>query len=383
MFVAHLTLTDFRNHAHSSIEAGAGLNVLAGANGAGKTNLLEAVSLLAPGRGLRGAPLAEMVRDCGPDTVAASGFTVLARCCPTVVSDPRHAAAPLSEISIGTAVTTQAPGRRRVRVNGADASAATLAEWLSVLWLTPAMDRLFIEAASHRRRFLDRLTLALSPTHAHHASRYDAALRARGRLLGGDQRPDPQWLDALEAQLADHGCALDAARHDLLNRLATQIAAAAASPFARPLVALVGSDGAAAVPWQRDVLAGALAQSRARDAVAGRALVGPHRVDLLVRHADHGQPAARCSTGEQKALLLALILAHGDLVAHHRAQRPILLLDELAAHLDPERRAALFVRLAAAGGQVWMSGTEAGLFDSVPSEHRRWSVAGGIAERMT
>ena len=379
MYVAQLTLTNFRNHALSSMEAGAGLNVLTGANGAGKTNMLEAVSLLAPGRGLRAAPLSEMVRDGG--NAVTTGFTVLARCLPGVESGAMHCDTPPAQLAIGTGVTSDGPGRRRVRINGADAAAASLAEWLSVLWLTPTMDRLFVDAASQRRRFLDRLTLALAPTHAHHASRYDAALRARGRLLGGDESPDPRWLDALEAQLAEHGSAIDAARHDLVRRLTAQVATTAASPFARPHVVLVGSDGSGAMPWRCDALVSALAQSRARDAAAGRALVGPHRVDLSVTHADHGQPAARCSTGEQKALLLSIILAHGDLVAHHRAQRPILLLDELAAHLDPIRRAALFARLADAGGQVWMTGTEPALFEAVPPGFSHWRVESGTALR--
>ncbi len=364
MHVAQLALTDFRNHAASVIEPGPGLNLLVGANGAGKTNMLEALSLLAPGRGLRGVALAEMVRD-GSD----QGFAISARCAST---DPA-----LHEIAIGTAVSADAPGRRRVRINGADAAATTLAEWMAVLWLTPAMDRLFVEAASQRRRFLDRLTLALVPGHAHHASRYDAALRARLRLLAGDVHPDPAWLDALELQLADHGCAVDHARHSLIEQLGGQLGALPESLFARPALKLAGPDGDAASAWEHDQLREVFAQSRRRDAAAGRALAGPHRVDLAVTHAEQGQAAARCSTGEQKALLLSIILAHGDLIAEKRAQRPILLLDEIAAHLDPQRRAALFARLADGGGQVWMTGTELPLFDAVPLGHARWTMADG------
>jgi DNA replication and repair protein RecF len=362
MHVARLTLSDFRNHGRTELAARAGLMILSGANGAGKTNILEALSLLAPGRGLRGAALADMVGD------GAGGFAVAAE---LVGAD-----AGLAPVAVGTAVDTGAPGRRRVRINGADAAATALAEWLSLIWLTPAMDRLFTEAASGRRRFLDRMTLALDPGHARHASRYDAAMRARGRLLA-EGEADAAWLSALEAQMGEHGAALDEARQRLVAALAGELAATPDSLFARPEVALVGPDGSGAAPWQAQGLAEALRRSRGSDARAGRALVGPHRVDLSVVHAGTGQVAARCSTGEQKALLLSLVLAHGDLIARARGDRPLLLLDEIAAHLDPERRAALFARLAAGGGQVWMTGTEPSLFDAASGGSLHYEVAGG------
>lgn len=361
MHIAHLHLTNFRSHADIMLTPGAGLVVLAGPNGAGKTNILEAVSLLSPGRGLRGAPLSDMVLDG-----STNGFAVVARC---ISGDSA-----LPEVIIGTAVQPDSPGRRRARVNGADAAVTSLSEWLSILWLTPAMDRLFVEAASQRRRFLDRLTLALAPSHAHHSSRYEAAMRSRSRLLTGDVRPDPQWLDALEAQMGEHGCALDAARHWLVNKLRAELASTPKMPFVVPQLAMVDSEGLVAQPWDADTLCDVLHSSRGRDAASGRALCGPHRVDLAVTHRAKGQAASRCSTGEQKAMLLSIILSHGDLVAATRGQRPILLLDELAAHLDPQRRAALFSRLASSGGQVWMTGTEMGLFDAVPEEASRWSV---------
>lgn len=334
--LTRLVLTDFRNHATLAITPAPGFVVLTGENGAGKTNVLEAVSLLAPGRGLRRAALGEMAQQGGP-----GGFGIAA--------DLGH------DVAIATGTQVNAPERRIVRVQGAAVAATHLAEWLTVLWLTPAMDRLFVEPAGERRRFLDRLTLALSPGHAVHANRYEAAMRARNRLLGEDGRPDREWLSALEAQMAEHGNALDLARRDTVGALGTRLVEQADGPFARAGLVLGGWTG------QGETLAADLAQSRARDAAAGRALVGPHRSDLAVTHLGKGQAAALCSTGEQKALLLGLILAHAELVAERTGMAPILLLDEVAAHLDPVRRAALFARLDGIG-QVWMTGTEDALF---------------------
>ena len=352
MTLARLTLTDFRNHAAARIEAAPGFVVLVGENGAGKTNVLEAVSLLVPGRGLRGAAAAEMARKGG-----SGAFGIAA------------------ELANGTTLSTgtqaAAPDRRLVRINGAAQPATALGEWLSAIWIVPAMDRLFPDAAGERRRFLDRLPLALDPAHARHASRYDAAMRQRNRLLGADDAPDPAWLDALEAQMATHGAALHQARAGLVAGLSARLAAAPDGPFARPLLALEGWSGA-------DDLADALRRGRARDAGAGRTLSGPHRIDLIVSHAAKGEAAARCSTGEQKALLFAIILAHADLVADARGQRPLLLRDEVAAHLDPLRRAALFDQLAARGGQVWMTGTEPSLFAELGGGAQRITVTHGL-----
>ncbi|MEQ1509827.1 MAG: DNA replication/repair protein RecF [Sphingopyxis sp.] len=370
MHISRLAMTDFRNHASTQLTPGKGLNILVGPNGAGKTNILEAVSLLSPGRGLRGASTTEMSRDG-----SGKAFTVAAHC---NGDDPAAA-----EIVIGTAARREAMGRRQVRVNAVDVSATSLGEWLSVLWLTPAMDRLFVEAASQRRKFLDRLTLALVPGHAHHSSRYEAAMRSRTRLLISDAPADPQWLDALEAQMAEHGEAIDAARHALIRQLTAVLAMERPGPFAVPRLGLIDSSGAKASLWAAEALRAALLRSRHIDAVAGRALVGPHRVDMAVAHVEKDQPAGRCSTGEQKAMLLSIVLAHGDLVATQRGARPVLLLDELAAHLDPERRAALFARLAATGGQVWMTGTEITLFDAAPDDAARWLIeAGGVPQEI-
>ncbi|MGK6318569.1 DNA replication/repair protein RecF [Sphingomonas sp. DT-204] len=349
--LSRLVLTDFRNHAAATLAPGSGFVVLTGDNGAGKTNVLEAVSLLAPGRGLRRAPLSEMARQGG-----AGGFGV--------------AAAFAGGTEIGTGTQPTAPERRIVRINGAPASATALAEWVSVLWLTPAMDRLFVEPASERRRFLDRLTLALAPAHAHHAARYDAAMRARNRLLAEEAPADPDWLAALEAAMAEHGAAIEAARRATVLRLNERLADAPGG-FARAGLAIEGESV--------DDLAAALRAGRRRDAVAGRTLVGPHRQDLAVTHLDKDQPAALCSTGEQKALLFGIVLAHAALVAEATARPPVLLLDEVAAHLDPGRRAALFVALAGIG-QVWMTGTEAALFAGVPEPATRYRVADGVIE---
>lgn len=356
MALTRLVLTDFRNHRDAVLAPGPGFVVLTGENGAGKTNVLEAVSLLSPGRGLRGASLSEMARSDG-----AGGFAVAAR---------------LADVEIGTGTSSPAPERRQVRINGASASATSLSDWLSVLWLTPAMDRLFQEGAGGRRRFLDRLVLALEPGHAVHAARYEAAMRARNKLLAEAGQRDEAWLTALEARMAEHGAALVTARADAVGLLSERLASAPESSFARAGLALEGGG---------EDLARELARARPRDAAAGRTLAGPHRTDLAVTHLgkpalsgiEGGQPAALCSTGEQKAMLLSIVLAHADLVADRAGRRPILLLDEVAAHLDPGRRAALFERLMAGGGQVWMTGTEAGLFADVGAGATRVLVADG------
>jgi DNA replication and repair protein RecF len=338
--VSRLALIDFRSYASASLEPGPGSVLLFGENGAGKTNLLETVSLLTPGRGLRGAPLGEMARIGG-----AGGFAIAAR---------------LGDVDIGTGAQAANPERRQVRINGAPASVNSLSEWLSVLWLTPAMDRLFTGSSGDRRRFLDRLVLALEPTHAHHATRYDAAMRARNKLLA-DDRWDEAWLASLELAMAEHGTALAAARERTVDALEERLAGVPEDEFARASIMLEG--------WAAGDLSVTLASNRSRDAAAGRATEGPHRQDLLVRHRAKAILASRSSTGEQKALLLGLVLAHAELVADRRGEPPILLLDEVAAHLDPKRRAALFARLEGRG-QVWMTATEAALFEGIGSASR-------------
>ena len=346
--ITRLALTDFRNHAAATLLPGPGFVLLSGDNGAGKTNILEAVSLLTPGRGLRGASLSEMARAEGP-----GGFSI--------------AASLMGAVELGTGTLPTAPERRQVRINSAAASVNSLSEWLSVLWLTPAMDRLFADSAGGRRRFLDRLTLALEPGHATHAARYEAAMRARNKLLAEPDGADASWLAALEAGMAEHGTMLGEARARTVAALGEAMAGQAGDDFPRATLALEG--------WDGGDLAAQLKATRGRDAAAGRATAGPHRQDLAVTHASKRQPAARSSTGEQKALLLGIVLAHAELVASRRGAPPILLLDEVAAHLDPRRRAALFDRLGGRG-QVWMTATEAELFGDI-GVASRFRVEGG------
>ncbi|WP_327752562.1 DNA replication/repair protein RecF [Sphingobium sp. SJ10-10] len=350
--IGRLTLSDFRNHADALIMPDHSFIVLTGDNGAGKTNILEAVSMLAPGRGLRGAALRDMVRQDG-----GGGFGI---------------AAEVDGVMLGTGVLASAPDRRQVRIGGVASSANALADHLSIVWLTPAMDRLFMDSPGGRRRFLDRLTLALHPAHAVHSARYEAAMRARNRLLNDLSAADPSWLSALEAQMDEHGMALAAARADLVSRLGAVLEDQPDHPFARPLLAIEGEEDG------DEPLAIRLARERRRDAAAGRTLSGPHRQDLAVTHAAKGQAAALCSTGEQKALLLSILLGHAALVTAHRGQPPVLLLDEVAAHLDPSRRAALFDRLRETGGQVWMTGTEDSLFNDLPVASRFCVTAGRV-----
>jgi DNA replication and repair protein RecF len=346
-----LDLTDFRNHAALRFRPEGQFIILHGANGAGKTNILEGVSLLVPGRGLRRAALAEMARKAG-----AGGFSVSALA---------------NGNQFGTAVSANSPGRRQVHINSAVTTINDLAEYFAILWLTPAMDRLFADGASARRRFLDRLVLALDPAHATHSSRYENALKQRNRMLGEGQQ-DAAWFDAIEARLAEHGAAIAAARSAMLEQLFVAVEAMPPSPFAKPKLTLAG-DGLS----DASVLADAFRSGRSRDRAAKRTLNGPHRADLEVIHASHGLPAVNCSTGEQKALLLSVILAHAGLVKQIRGAPPILLLDEVAAHLDPDRRAALFERLADTGSQVWMTGTEEQLFVSAGAKAMRVHIADG------
>lgn len=353
MPLTRLTLQHFRNHAATRLDGSARFNVLVGENGAGKTNVLEAISLLAPGRGLRRAALPDMAGRGGD-----GGFAVSAELG--------------EELAIGTASNALAPGRRTVRVNGAEAPASRLAEWLAITWLTPAMDRLFADSPGARRRFLDRLVLAREPGHARLSARYETALRERNRLLSELAEPDPAWLDALEAQLAETGGAIVAARSALVGALSCAIAELPEQPFARPALAYA-SEGAGD-------LAARLREGRRRDRAAGRTLTGPHRDDLAVTLAAKHAPAAECSTGEQKAMLIAIVLAHAALAAGDRPR--LLLLDEIAAHLDPVRRAVLYERLAASGAQVWMTGTELAPFAEIAGEAAVWRVADGAVERI-
>ena len=358
MALDRISLSDFRNHAQTALDGAAQLNLLVGANGAGKTNVLEAISLLAPGRGMRRAPLAEMARAGG-----SGGFAIGA--------DLRSAQ---GDVRLGSFTESAQPSRRKVRINSAEAPSTALGEWLAIGWLTPAMDGLFTGPAQDRRRYLDRLALALDPQHAAHASRYENALRERNRLLSGDAMPDSSWLDAIEAQMAEHGARLSTGRAALVDALMAEIVTQDEAPFPRP--ALSHTPGG---PVGYEGLSQALHDGRARDRAAGRTLQGPHRDDLDVLYAAKRMPAALCSTGEQKALLVAMTIAHAVLAAKGRAS--LLLLDEVAAHLDPARRTALFERLRDAGSQVWITGTERAPFADILADASVWSVRDGTAEK--
>ncbi|WP_310496361.1 DNA replication/repair protein RecF [Sandarakinorhabdus sp.] len=360
--ITRLTLTDFRSYAAAEIVAAPGLVVITGENGAGKTNILDAISLLGPGRGLRGAALSDAARHGG-----SGGWTVAATF-----------AAPGGNVELGTGTAASAPDRRLVRINGAAASANGLGEWLALVWLTPAMDRLFAEPPAARRRFLDRLVLALHPGHGRAVTRYDAAMRARTRLLTDDVPADPAWLSALEQQMAEHGAAMAAARADTVAALSAHLASTPDSSFARPRLALAGDAAQSHGADNGADLAGRLAANRSADAAAGRALIGPHRADLAVHHAAKGMAAALGSTGEQKALLIAIILAHAEIVTRRTGRAPLLLLDEVAAHLDAGRRALLFGRLGDIGAQVWLTGTDRALFAGAPAATWLTVIAGAV-----
>ncbi len=358
-----ILLSRFRNHRETAVDGTAQFNLLVGENGAGKTNVLEAISLLAPGRGLRRAQLTDM-----PGQGLDGGFAVSA-----ALTAPRG-----EPVRLGTGVSSERPGRRIVQINGAEAPAVRLAEWLSIGWLTPAMDRLFVESAGARRRFLDRLVLAIRPDHASNASRLENAIRERNRLLSDERAPDPHWMDAIEMQIVEAGAAVAAARADLITRLEATLAALPDSPFARPSLSYQPGG-----PIAADALAVALHDSRPRDRAAQRTLTGPHRDELAVTMAGKNQPASECSTGEQKAMLIAITLAHSQLVENDGETRPrLLLLDEVAAHLDPVRREALFDRLRAGSAQVWLTGTEVSPFDAIQKEAAIWEVSAGSLRRL-
>jgi DNA replication and repair protein RecF len=375
--VRQLRLTDFRNYRQLRLDCGREPVVLVGANGAGKTNLLEALSFLAPGRGLRRARLDEICRRYRGEEPSATGWAVAA----TLDT-------PDGRLAIGTGLEPGrdegGPLRRVVRIDGRTAQSQTaLGRHVAAVWLTPQLDRLFLDGPGERRRFLDRLVTALHPEHAGDVAAYENALRQRARLLADRDKSgsrDPHWFTALEDTMARHGVALAAARADTVHRL-DAAARLGVGPFPRASLAMAGEvDGwlatMAAIDAE-DRLRAELAASRLRDAEAGTTSYGPHRSDLAVRHLDLDLPAADGSTGQQKALLVSIALAHARLVALSRGRPPLLLLDEIAAHLDAERRAALFDEVVALGAQSWMTGTDAGLFAPLGNHAQVLRVADG------
>lgn len=343
--------------------------VLTGPNGAGKTNLLEAVSLLSPGKGLRGADL----RDLQNLALTSPPWSVSARVV-TLYGD----------LAIGTG-KDPVKDRRIVRIQGETAKSQTaLSEYFSCLWLTPQMDRLFLDAASARRRFLDRMIFAYDPAHAGRITRYDNSLSQRSRLLK-EGRAEPAWIDSLEQQMAEAGMAVAAARVDFVGRLQAACHRRGGQDFPVADLALSGflEDRLQTMPalQAEEQFLAALRASRPHDAVNGGAGSGVHRTDLRVRyHAKH-MDAEHCSTGEQKALLIGLVLSHAELLQAEKNSSTILLLDEVAAHLDETRRAALFSTLARTGGQVWLTGTDENLFAAIPDRTAFYHAGNGLISR--
>jgi len=365
-----LKLTAFRNYAQLSVTFQPKHVVLTGPNGAGKTNLMEAVSFLSPGRGLRRAQLSDVAK-AGTE----NGFAIHA----TLERDGESYA-------IGTGTAFGEAGQRRLRINGTNAKTADeLLDLCRIIWLTPSMDGLFTGPASDRRRFLDRMVLAIDPAHGRRAADYEKAMRQRNRLL--DEPATGQtdaWLAATETQLAALGSAIIAARQELAGLLAGIIDARrdGDDPFPTATLALVGTmeeaarEGMAAGEIE-DRLAADYRDGRYRDRAAGRTLSGPHRAEFAIRHTEKDMEAARCSTGEQKALLVGLVLAHASLTRTVSGMAPIMLLDEIAAHLDPARRAALFDRIDDVGGQAFMTGTDRALFDALADRAQHFRVENG------
>ena len=359
--LSSLSLADFRSYERAELATGGRSVFLFGPNGAGKTNLLEAVSLLSPGRGMRAASLGELGRRL-PDEAQGRAWAVSAEI------DSEAGA-----VRIGTGVETPGAARRTVRVGGESVPPGRMAEHLRPLWLTPAQDRLFLEGAADRRRFFDRLVFAAEPIHAAHAGAYERGLRERTRLLA-DEAPDPAWLTALEARMAEAGARVAEARAATLVALQAEIDQRGDRPFPQGQLGLTGAFeqlalNGAKLPDIEARLAADLAAARPRDQAAGRALTGPHRGDLTVVHRLRGRPAAECSTGEQKALILNLVLAQGARLSRAKSQpNPILLLDEVAAHLDMARRAALAEEIEALGLQAFLTGTDEQLFEPLKGQ---------------
>ena len=370
--VHRLTLTNFRNYRAATLEADLRPIVLYGPNGAGKTNLIEAISFLAPGRGLRRATLEEVAFHEGDGSWA-------------VAAEVEGA---LGLATLGTGIERApedgAPVQRKCRIDRESvASAAAFAEHLRVVWLVPAMDSLFVGAPSERRRFLDRLALAVDAEHSSRVNALERALRSRNRLLE-EARPDPHWLDAVEHETAELAVAVAGLRAEALHRLDSVLASRQGSDFPPVEIALDG--------WMEKLLPAhpaieieeryraVLRDNRGRDAAAGRTLDGPHLTDLLVVYRQKGIAAADASTGEQKALLIGLVLAHARLITEMTGSAPVLLLDEVVAHLDPARRAALHGELAELGAQVWMTGADPAVFAEIKDDAAMIEVNAGRLE---
>jgi DNA replication and repair protein RecF len=371
LYVGELRLTDFRNYATAKLSLDPRPVVLVGENGSGKTNLLEAVSLLSAGQGLRGRPYSELCRKTG-----AGGFAIAAR----VTS--RH-----GEVEIGTGIAAGTPETatgRVVRIGGKEQSAGALADHVKLVWLIPAMDGLFTGPASERRRFLDRLVVTVDPKMRGPLGRYDRAMRQRNRLFQLREYAGALFA-GLEEQMAESGVAIAASRRDALERLTRLIErtheARGDGPFPYAVLRLEGTLENALedrpATEVEDEFRLDLAQDRERDRAASRALAGPHLSDLIVIHGPQNAPAPHCSSGEQKALLLGLILAKAELIKELEGVSPLVLLDEVAAHLDASRREALFAEILRLNAQAWMTGTDRDLFQPIAENAQIWSVNRG------
>ena len=373
--IRRLTLTNFRSYRSAQIDVGGDLVVLVGQNGAGKTNLIEAISLLAPGRGMRRATLTDMAFAEGDGSWAVSADVLGA----------------LGLATMGTGieppVSEEAAISRKYRIDREPvSSAAAFADHLRVIWLVPAMDGLFNGPASERRRFLDRMVLAVDAEHLTRVNALERSLRSRNRLLE-DPRPDPHWLDAVEHETAELAVAVTALRVETVERLQAMLAGRSDSSSAFP-AAEIALDGwiDRTVPMHpavevEDRYRAVLRDNRARDAAAGRTLDGAHLSDLSVSHGGKGIAAADASTGEQKALLIGLVLAQAGLIAAMSGVAPVLLLDEVIAHLDPSRRVALYAELDMLGAQTWMTGADAAAFAELEYRSEMFEVLAGQATK--
>ncbi len=375
--LTRLGLRDFRNYAALDLRLDGRHVCLFGANGAGKTNLLEAVSMLSPGRGLRGTEFSDLVRR-SPEGVEADGWALSA--------DVRDGDVD-RRLSLSLELDEQGRSKRSARLDGVETAQGELAEFMRVIWLTPSMDRVFAGPAGDRRKFLDRQVLAHFPSHAGAAAGYEKSMRQRNALLEQGQGrggPDPAWLDAIEMGMATAGAAMAIHRVDAVKVMQEAILARPEGAFPKALIDLDGefelhaANGMALTDIEQEIVS-QLRENRGRDRAAGRTTRGVHRTDLRVIHAPKGLPADQCSTGEQKALLIGLILANAQaLFERDFAPSPLLLLDEAAAHLDSDRRAALYDELTALGGQAWLTGTDRSLFDAFGDRTQRFEVGDGI-----
>ena len=359
--LTRLRLSDFRSHAHLDLKLDARPVCLWGANGAGKTNVLEAISQLGPGRGLRAAALPDMTRHGADNSWAVSA----------TLDDAQ-------KLGVGLE-TNNGSNKRTIRLDGAPATASDLADLVRIVWLTPSMDSVFRAGASERRRFFDRQVMAHTPSHGSVSSRYEKAMRERNALLERG-RVDPAWADAIEGRMAEAGAMIASNRARMLETLQAAINARPEGFFPKGDLALQGAAEQAAREGASlfdvmDLIAETLAKSRHRDQAAGRTLTGPHRTDLTVIHRPTGAPAGEASTGQQKALLIGLILASARALCDDGdGPSPLILLDEAAAHLDRDRRAALFDELIELGGQAWLTGTEAFLFEAFEDRAQRVEI---------